>query len=122
VVDGGSALSILRRQSFALVLMDWQMPDMDGLEATRRIRAGEAGEGPRKLPIVALTANAFAEDREACLAAGMNDFLTKPVLAGILNATVARWVTPQGANAEFTLARAGRNAPDPAVAQPGVTP
>jgi signal transduction histidine kinase/DNA-binding NarL/FixJ family response regulator len=122
VADGASALAILRRQSFALVLMDWQMPDMDGLEATRRIRAGEAGEGPRALPIIALTANAFAEDREACLAAGMNDFLTKPVLAGILHETITRWIAPQAVNAELRLSPARRNAPDSAAAQPGTTP
>ncbi|MBL0089677.1 MAG: response regulator [Ideonella sp.] len=89
--DGAQALDILSRRSFELVLMDWQMPDMDGLEVTRRVRAGQAGPVAQNLPIVALTANAFAEDRSACLAAGMNDFLTKPVLSEALLATVQRW-------------------------------
>ena len=77
--SGLEALSRLARGGFDLVLMDWRMPDMDGLEATRRLRAGEAGERARRLPVVGLTANAYAEDRAACLAAGMDDVLVKPV-------------------------------------------
>ena len=64
---------------YDLVLMDVHMPDVDGIEATRRIRAAEAQDATRRTPIIALTANAFAEDREACLAAGMDAFLTKPL-------------------------------------------
>ncbi len=93
VADGQAALDLLNEQPFDLVLMDWQMPGMDGLEATRRLRAGAAGDAGRTVPVVALTANAFAEDRATCLAAGMNDFLTKPVLAGSLARMVDRWVT-----------------------------
>jgi len=78
-VSGLDALQQLARSSFDLVLMDWRMPDMDGLEATRRLRAGEAGEQARHLPVVGLTANAYAEDRAACLAAGMDEVLVKPV-------------------------------------------
>jgi signal transduction histidine kinase/CheY-like chemotaxis protein len=92
--DGAQALALLAGHDFDMVLMDWQMPDMDGLEVTRRVRAGEAGPRSRDLPIVALTANAFAEDRAACLAAGMNDFLTKPVVASRLLAAVNRWCGP----------------------------
>ncbi len=91
--NGSQALDLLRARPFDLVLMDWQMPDMDGLEVTRRIRAGDAGAAAALLPIVALTANAFAQDRVACLAAGMNDFLTKPVLADSLRTMVARWIS-----------------------------
>ncbi|MGE5866521.1 MAG: ATP-binding protein, partial [Rhizobacter sp.] len=75
--DGADALDHFAGERFDLVLMDWQMPDMDGLEVTRRLRAGAAGRAGLRVPIIALTANAFAEDRSACLAAGMNDFLTK---------------------------------------------
>ncbi len=98
--DGTQALDLMSRQIFDLVLMDWQMPDMDGLEVTRRIRAGEAGRYGRIVPIVALTANAFAEDRAACLDAGMNDFLTKPVLAARLSETAHRWTALPGGDDE----------------------
>ena len=64
---------------YDLVLMDMHMPGIDGLEATRRIRAAEAERGGARTPIIALTANAFAEDRDACLAAGMDGFLVKPL-------------------------------------------
>jgi PAS domain S-box-containing protein len=90
-VDGGQALRLLGERAWDLVLMDWQMPDMDGLEVTRRLRRGACGPLGQQVPIVALTANAFAEDRNACLAAGMNDYLSKPVDLGSLLAAVARW-------------------------------
>ena len=90
--DGGHALALLREHTFDLVLMDWQMPDMDGLAVTRLIRAGAVGAYGEHVPIVALTANAFAEDRTACLAAGMNDFLTKPVLVRQLLEVIERWM------------------------------
>jgi two-component system, sensor histidine kinase and response regulator len=103
-VDGTQALAMLPQMDRVdVVLMDWQMPDMDGLEVTRRMRAGLAGEAGRAVPIVALTANAFAEDRVACLEAGMNDFLTKPVLADRLMAAVRRWAG-QGAAPAAALA------------------
>ncbi|MFT3954292.1 MAG: ATP-binding protein [Piscinibacter sp.] len=97
--DGAQALAMLACNDYDLVLMDWQMPDMDGLEVTRRLRSGEAGRHGRIVPIVALTANAFVEDRNACLASGMNDFLTKPVLAASLEATVGRWTQHPARNA-----------------------
>ncbi|MCP5283161.1 MAG: response regulator [Rhodoferax sp.] len=88
--SGKAALDALHTHSYDLVLMDWQMPDLDGLEVTRRLRAGAVGPLGQVIPIVALTANAFAEDRDACLAAGMNDFLSKPVLAASLVAAIDR--------------------------------
>jgi signal transduction histidine kinase/CheY-like chemotaxis protein len=89
--NGETALAMVAARQFDMVLMDWQMPDLDGLEVTRRMRAGVAGAQGRSVPIVALTANAFAEDRSACLAAGMNDFLTKPVQHARLLEAVHRW-------------------------------
>jgi signal transduction histidine kinase/DNA-binding NarL/FixJ family response regulator len=76
----------------ALVLMDLQMPVMDGLEATRQIRAWETQHGATPVPIVALTADAFDEDRQRCFAVGMNDFLTKPVAQEALKATLRQWL------------------------------
>jgi len=77
--NGLEALDRLRDTAIDLVLMDCQMPELDGYEATQRIRAGGAGETASRLPVVALTAHALASDRERCLLAGMTDYLTKPV-------------------------------------------
>ncbi|MBI5721719.1 MAG: response regulator [Burkholderiales bacterium] len=100
--DGGQALLALAERRFDLVLLDWRMPDMDGLEVARRVRSGAAGEAARRTPIVALTANAFAEDRAACLAAGMDDFLTKPVHAAQLERVVERWTRTSPASTAAT--------------------
>ena len=79
--NGQEALDIMNTNSdIKLVLMDCQMPVMDGYEATRSIRSGEAGKAYQNIPVIALTANALTGDREKCIAAGMNDFLTKPIV------------------------------------------
>jgi signal transduction histidine kinase/ligand-binding sensor domain-containing protein/CheY-like chemotaxis protein len=85
--SGRQALEILARESFDVVLMDVQMPDMDGLEATQVIRARERGGG-RRIPIAALTAHTMTGDRERCLAAGMDAFITKPIDAAQFITTV----------------------------------
>ncbi|MCK6548631.1 response regulator [Myxococcota bacterium] len=93
VHDGREALERLRDDPRPdLVLMDVHMPEMDGVEATRRIRAAEHAEQRPRVPILALTASAFDEDRVRCLGAGMDDFLTKPIDLPALHAALARWL------------------------------
>ncbi|WP_374403513.1 ATP-binding protein [Niveibacterium sp.] len=91
--DGLQAADLLAKgRSPDLILMDCQMPVLDGFAATRRIREWEAALGRERLPIVALTANAFAENRAQCLAAGMDDFLAKPVVVKALVEVLERWL------------------------------
>jgi CheY-like chemotaxis protein len=90
--DGVQALQVLDRQSIDIVLMDCQMPGMDGYEATRRIRAHPL-TAVASVPIVALTAHAMDEDREKCLAAGMNEYISKPFQRGHLIRTIRRLVS-----------------------------
>ena len=87
---GRAALEAVAKQAFDLVLMDVQMPEMDGLEATRAIREREKSSG-KHLPIIAMTANAMIGDKELCLQAGMDDYLSKPVASHALAAALARW-------------------------------
>jgi CheY-like chemotaxis protein len=82
--NGEAAIAKLASTPFEVVLMDCQMPVLDGYEATRRIRAGAAGPSAKTIPIIALTAHALSGDRERCIAAGMNDYLTKPIDPGKL--------------------------------------
>ncbi|GAB4256515.1 MAG: hypothetical protein Kow0065_05280 [Methylomicrobium sp.] len=90
IVDNGlEAVDRVRRDHFDLILMDIQMPKLDGLEATRRIRKLENG---RAIPILAMTANAFEEDKRQCEAAGMDDFITKPISYVKLRETLAQWL------------------------------
>ncbi|MBB4846028.1 signal transduction histidine kinase/CheY-like chemotaxis protein [Paucibacter oligotrophus] len=88
---GLAALARVDKQRYDLVLMDMQMPQMDGLVATRQIRAMRRHSG---LPIVAMTANALPGDRERCLAAGMNDYLAKPIEPEAMWSALARWIKP----------------------------
>ena len=88
--NGSEALAALQAGRYDVVLMDCQMPEMDGYEATRRLRAGEAGPENAAVPVIAMTANALAGDRERCLAAGMDDYIPKPVERKRLRATLER--------------------------------
>ena len=94
VRTGTEAIAAIEKQSFDLVLMDCQMPEMDGRTATQHIRGREARSGSPPLPIVAVTANAFSDDRAAALAAGMNGYLSKPYREAELRAVIAQWITP----------------------------
>lgn len=97
--NGLVALDMVQRHPYRLVLMDMMMPVMDGLEATRRIRDAETERGAGRTPIVAMTANAMQGDRERCLAAGMDSYLSKPIKAEALQAEVERHlVTSPGAD------------------------
>jgi len=88
---GAVAAAAAAGRPYMLVLMDWQMPVLDGLGATRAIRAAEAATGGH-IPIIGLTANAMAGDREACLAAGMDDYISKPLRPDTLRAVLERWL------------------------------
>ncbi|MCB1889671.1 MAG: PocR ligand-binding domain-containing protein [Rhodocyclaceae bacterium] len=87
--DGAEALHLATENKYDLILMDMQMPRMDGLQATQGIRRLD---GAADIPILALTANAFAEDRSQCLAAGMNDFITKPIRPETLYRALLHWL------------------------------
>ncbi|GAB6909992.1 Response regulator receiver (fragment) [Desulfosarcina cetonica] len=92
--NGKIALERLAARPYDLVLMDVQMPEMDGYEATRQIRAGQAGVLDAQIPIVAVTAHAMQGDRERCLAAGMSDYIAKPIKPDRLKAVIDKYRTP----------------------------
>ncbi len=94
--SGGAALELLEadREPFDAVLMDWQMPGLDGLETTRRIRELESDRRSSRVPIIAMTASAMPGDRTRCLDAGMDDFLAKPVSLAALGQVLAAWIAP----------------------------
>ena len=97
--DGVEAIEILQLdrtgKKYSLILMDCQMPNMDGYEATHIIRREKAGAHYKNIPIIAMTAHAMSGDREKCIAAGMNDYLSKPVDPETLNQTINKWLNPQ---------------------------
>ena len=91
---GREVLAALAKNAFDVVLMDLQMPDMGGIEATRHLRANEAAQGGSRIPVIALTAHAMDGDRQTCLAAGMDDYLSKPVDPDRLREALDRWTLP----------------------------
>jgi len=92
--NGREAIEMLSKSGYGLVLMDCQMPEMDGFEATRVIRDRASTVIDHDIPVIAMTANAFPEDRARALACGMNDFLAKPVDRSVLANTLAKWLKP----------------------------
>jgi CheY-like chemotaxis protein len=90
--NGLEAVAMIRAQPYDLVFMDCQMPEMDGFQATRAIRELEGGD--RRVPILAMTANAMQGDRERCLEAGMDDYISKPITIVDLKGALHRWLSP----------------------------
>jgi PAS domain S-box-containing protein len=113
--NGAEALALLRKEKFDCVLMDVQMPVMDGLEATRQIRADKALAG---IHIIAMTANARAEDKRQCITAGMDDFLSKPLSPAQLYTTLNKWLSRTG-RADAPATQAGSS---PAPTAPASAP
>ncbi|MDE1885785.1 MAG: response regulator [Xanthomonadaceae bacterium] len=134
--NGKEALEQLEREAFDVVLLDCQMPVMDGYTAVRILRQNETAKSSRHMPVIAMTANAMAGDREKCLRAGMDDYLSKPLNRALLEQTLRRWI-PAGATSRTpsaapttaaapppprpspTPAFAAESSPIPAVATPG---
>ena len=90
--DGFEALDLLRREAFDLVFMDVQMPVLDGIDAVKRIRSGYGEIGRPDIPVIAMTARALPGDREECFAAGMDDYIVKPVKMNILEEILKKWL------------------------------
>ena len=114
VASGADAVMALEWFPYDLVLMDVQMPGMNGYQATRAIRDPQSSVLNHRVPIVAMTANAMRGDREKCLEAGMDDYLSKPIDPRTLARTVAKWLPPRGE-------QAGRGEPRPPAPDPGET-
>lgn len=112
--NGSEAVEVFSKSAFDLVLMDCHMPEMDGFEATRKIREMEKQGNLKRIPIVALTANAMQQDREECLNAGMDDHLSKPYSRLQMRETLDRWLPAEGAE-DTAVAKRGEHAEAAAV-------
>ena len=119
--NGKEALEQLEQQAFDAVLMDCQMPVMDGYTATRIRRQNEGADRGKRIPIIAMTANAMAGDREKCLNAGMDDYMSKPLNRALLADTLRRWL-PAGAKSQNIVVPLPPSKPAPATAVRAVIP
>ncbi len=95
--NGREAVAAARRGGFDLILMDMEMPILDGLAATRQIRSQD--DYGRQVPIIAMTANAMKEDERRCVEAGMDDYISKPIAPDRFDQLVRRWLAPRQASA-----------------------
>ena len=118
VNNGQEALTQLAQEHFDLVLMDCQMPVMDGFEATANIRQREVENSWPAMPIIALTANAISGDREFCLVQGMSDYLSKPFAQGQLHEVLVRWLPKRSASATITTLNSSLSATTSKVKSP----
>ncbi len=114
VSDGTEAVEALREANYDLVLMDVQMPEMDGLEATRQIRAGASDVRNPRVPVIALTAHAMVRDKQECLDAGMDDYLAKPIKPADLAAVLDKWLDLPAGTSGSKQARSEPATPKPA--------
>jgi signal transduction histidine kinase/CheY-like chemotaxis protein/HPt (histidine-containing phosphotransfer) domain-containing protein len=117
VADGLTALCALAQTDYDLVLMDCQLPDLDGYEASHLIRQPDTAVRNHNIPIIAMTAHAMAGDREKCLAAGMNDYLAKPIDPRALEQAIARWIVGSAAEIRTSVENPPAPPPSPAVAE-----
>ena len=109
VANGAAALEALRKADYDLVLMDCEMPEMDGYEATKRIRDLRGGTRHPRIPIIAVTADAMTGDRDRCLQAGMNDYIAKPVELRILAVVLEKWLNPSASEVNLSAGQSPAN-------------
>ena len=121
VANGLEALHSLATIPYDLVLMDVQMPELDGFDATRQIRDPQSRVLDHQVPVIAMTANAMKGDREKCLAAGMNDYVSKPVSPPALAESLGKWLSPEGAAGRQPKAELAADEP-PALRRPPPAP